>query len=123
MAFFFVNSSLARVVALLPEPGRRHRVAAAARRLGRRGRRPTPAGRRWQPDVEALLVRAERGGGGPECYLVPIDACYELVGRLRPPWRGFDGGAEAWRALDAFFDRVRERAMPASVVTSPGAAA
>ena len=29
-----------------------------------------------------------------ECFLVPIDACYEFVGRLRMLWRGFDGGQE-----------------------------
>ena len=54
-----------------------------------------------QPDVEALLVRAAADGGGAECYLVPIDACYELVGQLRRLWRGFDGGREAHDALDA----------------------
>jgi hypothetical protein len=65
-------------------------------------------------DVEALLVRAgEAGRGGPrqpECFLVPIDVCYELVGELRRVWRGFDGGSEAHVALQQFFDRVRARA-------------
>ena len=65
----------------------------------------------WKPDVEAFLVRSERPGGGTaECYLVPIDACYEMVGQLRRLWRGFDGGQEAHDALDAFFDRIRARA-------------
>ena len=45
-----------------------------------------------------------------ECFLVPIDACYELVGQLRRLWRGFDGGQEAHDALDAFFDRRARRA-------------
>ena len=63
------------------------------------------------PDVEAFLVRSERPGAGTaECYLVPIDACYEMVGQLRRLWRGFDGGQEAHDALDAFFDRIRTRA-------------
>ena len=47
-----------------------------------------------------------------ECFLVPIDACYELVGQLRRLWRGFDGGSEARDALDAFFSatcRARAR--------------
>jgi hypothetical protein len=68
-----------------------------------------------QPDVEAFLVRsAERreGTGVAECYLVPIDVCYELVGELRRLWRGFDGGTEAHAALDAFFGRVRSKARP-----------
>jgi hypothetical protein len=76
-----------------------------------------------QPDVEAFLVRSRsnrrsRGGSGAagpetegtECYIVPIDACYELVGHLRLLWRGFDGGTEANKKLDEFFDDVRARA-------------
>lgn len=53
-----------------------------------------------QPDTEAALVRF---GERPSCYLVPVDRCYELVGRLRLEWRGFDGGAEARAHLDRFF--------------------
>ncbi|MFC4033500.1 DUF5947 family protein [Streptomyces polygonati] len=65
------------------------------------------------PDVEALLVR--RAQGAPSsCYLVPIDACYELVGQLRTLWKGFDGGREAHDAIDAFFARVRDRSRPAA---------
>lgn len=69
-------------------------------------------------DVEALLVRRtkEPGGGDSSCHLVPIDACYELVGRLRTLWRGFDGGREAHEAMDGFFAQVRQRSRPAAVV-------
>ncbi len=66
------------------------------------------------PDVEALLVRRGDGSGG-SCHLVPIDACYELVGRLRTLWRGFDGGREAHDAMDAFFAHVAERSRPATL--------
>jgi hypothetical protein len=45
-----------------------------------------------------------------ECYIVPIDACYELVGQLRVLWRGFDGGREAHQALDRFFENVARAA-------------
>jgi hypothetical protein len=62
-------------------------------------------------DVEALLVRRAEDGAG-SCHLVPIDACYELVGRLRTLWRGFDGGSEARTAMDAFFAHVRDRSRP-----------
>jgi len=44
-----------------------------------------------------------------EAYLVPIDACYELVGQLRRLWRGFDGGREVRVALDEFFAGVAGR--------------
>ncbi|WP_052488785.1 DUF5947 family protein [Streptomyces sp. 150FB] len=76
-------------------------------------------------DVEALLVRRTREAGATEstdevCHLVPIDACYELVGRLRTLWRGFDGGREAHAAMDAFFAQVKERSRPAAKVAGVG---
>ena len=52
---------------------------------------------------------AIRDQGGVEVFLVPIDACYELAGRMRMLWRGFDGGAEARQSIAAFLDRVRAR--------------
>ena len=45
-----------------------------------------------------------------DVYLVPIDACYELVGRLRMLWRGFDGGQEAREFVDEFFAGIAARA-------------
>ncbi len=108
VAFFFVNSELDRVAAFYPGPAGAtesllaletwEHIAASHQELAS-----------IEPDVEAFLVRAHRDGTS-EFYLVPIDACYELVGRLRQLWRGFDGGREAHDALDAFFEHVRERA-------------
>jgi hypothetical protein len=60
------------------------------------------------PDVEAALIC--RTDAGVEYFLVPIDACYELAGRMRLYWRGFDGGAEARASITDFLDRVRARA-------------
>lgn len=62
------------------------------------------------PDVEAILI--SRSGAGTESFLVPIDACYELAGRMRLHWRGFDGGAEARASITEFLDGVRTRARP-----------
>ncbi|MEA3184450.1 MAG: hypothetical protein QOJ74_927 [Ilumatobacteraceae bacterium] len=114
VAFFFVNSALDHVAAFYPGPAGAtesllsldswDEIVAANPDLGT-----------LQPDVEAFLVRsAERreGTGVAECYLVPIDVCYELVGELRRLWRGFDGGTEAHAALEAFFGRVRSKARP-----------
>lgn len=61
-----------------------------------------------EPDVEALLVRHDADRS--ECLLVPVDACYRLVGLVRRYWKGFDGGAEAWIHIDRFFDDARARA-------------
>ena len=115
VAFFFMNSSLNHVAAFYPSPAGAtesmlsldswEEIVAA-----------NPSLATLRPDVEAFLVRsAERRSGDapPECYLVPVDVCYELVGELRRLWKGFDGGAEAHAALDAFFDRVRTKAKPA----------
>lgn len=59
------------------------------------------------PDVEAVLLR--RLDDGFVCYLVPIDACYELVGLVRQYWEGFAGGEEVWQQIDAFFAGVAEK--------------
>jgi hypothetical protein len=106
IACLFHNSALGRTVALYPSP------AGATESLLPLDAWPAlvraqPALATLLPDVEALLVR--RRDAGAECYVVPIDACYELVGRLRREWRGFQGGPEAWRSVDAFFARVRSR--------------
>jgi hypothetical protein len=110
VAFFFVNSTLARVAAFYPSPaGATESLLPLDTWEELVGAHPALS--TLQPDVEALLVRADPdGAASAECYLVPIDACYELVGRLRRLWRGFDGGREAHDALDSFFDRVRARA-------------
>lgn len=65
-----------------------------------------------EPDVEAVLLRAVPHGGGFECFVVPVDACYELVGHLRLEWRGFDGGQQAHARLEDFFAALRSRATP-----------
>ena len=51
-----------------------------------------------------------RSGSAVEYFVVPIDACYELAGRMRMLWKGFDGGTEARESIDAFLAGVRSRA-------------
>jgi hypothetical protein len=107
LAFFFHNSTQDRAVAFYPGPAGAtesllpldawQQVVAA-----------NPAFASAAPDVEAVMVR--RAPVGAECFIVPIDACYELVGRLRRTWRGFDGGVEARAEIDAFFATALQRA-------------
>jgi Family of unknown function (DUF5947) len=119
LAFFFSNSDQDRVVAFYPGP-----AGAAESQLPLGG---------WQdlitvhpelnvalPDVEAVLVRAPTPDRAAECFLVPIDACYQLVGTLRQRWQGFDGGPEAREEIERFFTTVRQRSRPAPA-TPPGA--
>ena len=123
LVFLFYNSAMQRTVAFYPGPagateselplGAWDAVVAA---------RPVLAVAR--PDVEALLLRATDaaaadGGDQPvselECYLVPIDRCYELIGRLRQVWRGFDGGQQARALLAEFFAELAGRCRPIEV--------
>jgi Family of unknown function (DUF5947) len=108
MAFFLHNSAQEKVIACYPSP-----AGATESELTldawEAGIGSSPLADRLEPDVEALLVRRERSQTG-ECLLVPIDACYRLVGLVRMHWKGFDGGAEAWNEIDSFFDDLREQA-------------
>ncbi|MEN3534747.1 DUF5947 family protein [Microbispora sp. ZYX-F-249] len=107
-AFFFRNSSLDRTVAFYPSPaGATESLLPLA--TWERVLAANPALADAEPDVEALLVdRAPDGSFS--CHLVPIDACYRLVGLVRLHWKGFDGGREAWEAIDGFFAALRRRA-------------
>jgi hypothetical protein len=120
LAFFFHNSEMDKTVAFYPGPAGATEseldldawstISGADSRLDM-----------LAEDVEALLVRVpDRDHADPalnapaECYLVPIDACYEFVGRLRMLWRGFDGGQDVREFVDAFFERVKARSKVAS---------
>lgn len=132
IAFFFRNSQLDRTVAFYPSP-----AGATESELPLGAWEQIIAGNAAMatlvPDVEAILVRrrtdaslaALRSSLAPrasvddvefECFLVPIDACYELVGQMRQLWRGFDGGQDVHRALDTFFAGIRSRSRPAEKV-------
>ena len=106
IAFFFHHSGLGHAAAFYPSP------AGATESLLPLGTweelaRSNPLLASLEPDVEALLVYKRPAGF--ECYVVPIDACYELVGRIRRRWRGFEGGEEAWAEIADFFAMLRLR--------------
>lgn len=109
VAFFLHNSELGRVAAFYPGP-----AGATESLLSLESwasiLRDNPQLASLRPDVEALLVRVPPLAPAAEGLVVPIDACYGLVGQLRRLWKGFDGGAEARGAIDAFFGRAGEQA-------------
>ena len=111
-AFFFTNSALGRTVCFYPGPaGATESELPLDAWAGVVA--DNPALSVALPDVEALLVRtAAAADGAATCHLVPIDACYELVGRLRRVWRGFDGGQQARAQMADFFARVADRSRP-----------
>ena len=114
VAFFFANSALGRIVAFYPGPAGATEseldldvwdaISGDDPRVGL-----------LADDVEALLVRVpdDSESAPPQSYLVPIDACYEFVGRLRMLWRGFDGGQQARAFIDDFFADIKARAVAA----------
>jgi hypothetical protein len=113
LAFFFRSSRLDRTVAFYPGPAGATESELPLDAWGAVLAR-NPALALAVPDTEALLIR----GPGPgrlqaDCHLVPVDACYELVGQLRLVWRGFDGGQEARDRLAAFFADLGRRSKPA----------
>ncbi len=116
LAFFFSSSVLGRVVAFYPGP-----AGVTESELGLAAwtdvLEANPELDVLSEDVEALLVRGPDRDHGAQCYLVPIDACYELAGRLRTVWRGFDGGQDARAVIEDFFATVaaRSRAMKREV--------
>jgi hypothetical protein len=107
LAFFLHSSRRGEVAGFYPSPagatecrldlGAWARIVAAHPLLGA-----------IEPDVEAALI--SRTDGTIEHFLVPIDACYELAGRMRLLWKGFDGGTEARQSIDEFLGHVRTRA-------------
>lgn len=112
LAFFFHNSVQERTIAFYPGPAGATEselpLAAWESVL-----KDNPEVGTVAPDTEAVIIRAP-GPGCPsaEALLVPIDACYELVGQLRQVWRGFDGGQDAHASIEAWFTRVRSRSKP-----------
>lgn len=117
MAFFFRNSAMERTVVLYPSP-----AGATESEIDQEAWDAafgaSPLARELVPDVEALLVRHTADGGS--CHLVPIDAAYQLVGRLRLHWQGFDGGTEVHREIAAFFDDVNRKAQVVPAAAGEG---
>jgi hypothetical protein len=107
VVFLFRDTALDRLVAFYPSPAGATQSELDPAELAEIGA-CTRLAELLEPDVEALLVR--RAAGEYRCYLVPIDICYELVGRMRLHWHGFDGGSVARAELEAFFARVEEAA-------------
>jgi hypothetical protein len=107
LAFFFTSSATGRTTAFYPSP-----AGATESELTLDAWndvvRLAPALARMAADVEALVVR--RTNDRAEAAIVPIDACYELVGWIRRTWRGFRGGDELWEGIDDFFAYAAERA-------------
>jgi hypothetical protein len=108
--FFMFNSTIGRIIAFYPSP-----AGATESALSLAAWRDVEQSNPWvgtaSPDIEATLVRRHSDGSGPaEAFIVPIDACYDLVGRIRVRWSGLDGGDAVRDEIDRFFAAVAARA-------------
>jgi hypothetical protein len=103
LAFLFVNSTTGRPVACYPGP-----AGATESALALDAWWPLVESHPWirslAPDVEAVLVRRVDGAYG--CFIVPIDRCYELAGRIRSAWTGLGGGDQVRTLVEEFFDEL-----------------
>jgi hypothetical protein len=107
LAFFFYNSVEGKMSAFYPGPaGATESLLALETWAGIAA--DYPAFATLAPDVEAILIH-RRADAPTRCAIVPIDAAYELVGVMRTNWRGFDGGEDVWRRIEAYFARIEER--------------
>ena len=115
LAFFLRSSADGQVAGFYPSPagvtecqldlGRWQRIAAEH-----------PLLREAEADVEVVLIHRDRSQ--VEHFVVPVDVCYELAGRLRLLWHGFDGGGEARDAIAEFLRLVTSRAR--ALAAEPG---
>jgi hypothetical protein len=109
LAFFFHDSTRGKVVAYYPSPaGATESLLPLEAWNALLEENPALGG--MEADVEAFL--ANRVGERRDYYRVPMDICFELVGLIRVHWKGFTGGEEVWREIDAFFHRLEEQARP-----------
>ena len=112
LAFFLFSSERGAVAGFYPSPAGATECTldlAAWERLA--ASHPLLAAA--EPDVEAVLLCRDGPAAEAEYFIVPIDVCYELAGRMRMLWKGFDGGSEARASIDEFLARVRQRAREA----------
>jgi hypothetical protein len=115
VAFFFHDSAARRVVAFYPSPAGATESSVPLDSWSTLTRE-LPVLTTLEPDVEAVLVSTRPPA--PAAFIVPIDVCYELVGRIRKNWRGLDGGEDSWREVDGCLTRLRSQAVHMTAVVN-----
>jgi hypothetical protein len=111
LVFFYRRSKSGEVVARYPSAaGGTEAVVSAAAWASLE--RDNAAVSSLEPDVEALLVH--RLGGRRESFLAPIDACWELVGRVRAQRGAILAGPRLHETVAGFVGELRRRARGSS---------
>ena len=107
LAFFYRKTDSQRVLAIYPSPGGAMESLLPMDNWNELAGQ-CPALAEMQSDVEALLVN--RIGKRREAMLVPIDACFKLVGIIRTNWQGLSGGRDVWDNVEKFFADLYRKA-------------
>lgn len=106
MVYIFRSSTAGRVMAFYPSP-----VGATESLLNLESWEElvadNPILNELTPDVEALLINRVKNAN--QYYIVPIDACYQLVGLIRISWKGLGGGEQVWQSINDFFSDVHAK--------------
>lgn len=104
MAFFLFDSARNSIIA--------HYPAAAGATESKLKMEPwkeleelNPELKTMLPDVEALLVN--RLDNSQQYFIVPIDACYKLIGLMRTQWKGIFGGTAIQNIIRDFFTALQ----------------
>ena len=120
IAFFMINSTIGRTIAFYPSP-----AGATESTLPLTAWSEIEAANAWVramlPDVEALLVRRPPEPDAPcDSFIVPIDVCYDLVGRIRIHWSGFGGGDQVRLEIDRCLADIATRSRHTPVLVADG---
>jgi hypothetical protein len=110
LAFFMESTVTACVVAMYPSPAGATESELHFESWSRMVSL-NPVLTDLEPDIEGLIVN--RMAEPHEYLIAPIDRCYELTGTIKAAWEGISGGAAVEQAVDAFFERLRSKAVPA----------
>lgn len=118
LVFFRHDTLMGKVAAMYPSPaGATESLLSTESWSGLAADNPVLT--EMQPDIEALLVN--RVGQNRDYFLVPMDVCFELTGRIRLNWRGLSGGEQVWQQVNDFFSGLRQKS-DGSAVTAKEAA-
>ena len=105
LAFFMHSSVTDCIVALYPSPAGATESELHFETWSRLAEM-NPILNDLEPDAEALIVN--RTADPPAYAIAPIDRCYMLVGLVKASWEGISGGAGMERAIETYFDELRE---------------
>lgn len=109
MVYMFYSTTARHVVAFYPSPAGAMESMLSLESWGALTS-SNPILNDLEPDVEALLINRVREAR--EYYIVPIDACYRLVGLIRISWKGLSGGEAVWKAIAEFFTGMQAKSRP-----------